>query len=138
MDFEGVGSVGIGSTGVGGDTISVTQYDDSNIMDTLSKGLDIYGIGELALGVSEVALPLLVEGGLIVTGLVAAIVAPAVAVGSAHADALKIISRDHFFEGYSIRLVMSANGATRSYIKGHHELKHPPFVPAYKEKPRNI
>lgn len=133
MDFEGDGLVIVGSTGVG-ETISVPQYDDSNFMDTVSKGLDIYGMAELGLGVSEVALPLLLEGGLIVTGTAAAIVGPAVAVGSGHADALKYQSRNHFFEGYSIGLVMSANGATKQYIKDRHVLQFPPFVMAYKEK----
>jgi hypothetical protein len=133
MDFEGDGLVIAGSTGVG-ETISVPQYDDSNVMDTVSKGLDIYGMVELGLGVSEVALPLLIEGGLIVTGTAAAIVGPAVAVGSGHADALKSKSREHFFEGYSVGLVMSANGATKQYIKNRHELNHPPLDAVYPEK----
>lgn len=132
-DFEGDGLIVLGSTGVG-ETISVPQYDDSNILDTVSKGLDIYGMAELGLGVAEVALPVLLEAGLIVTGTAAAIVGPAVAVGAGHAEALKYQSRNYFFEGYSIGLVMSANGATKQYIKDRHELQYPPLIPVYQEK----
>ena len=73
FDFEGDGMVIVGSTGVG-DMISVPQYDDDNVMDALSKSLDIVGMAELGLGVSEMALPVLMEAGLIAVATVGGIV----------------------------------------------------------------
>jgi hypothetical protein len=91
-------------------------------------------MADMGVGVSEVALPLLIEGGMIVVGAGVAIVAPFVALGAGDAEALKYLSRKHFFEGFSVGLVMSADGWSRDYIKARHELKYAPLEAAYQEK----
>lgn len=134
-DFEEGESLDVtGNRGLQGkDVITVPQYDDSNFLDTLSKALDIFQMVELT-GVLELSLPLLVEAGLIGLGALAGVIGPAVAVGAPHADALKAISRRHFFDGFSLGLVMSANGAWESYIRERRELKYPPLNSVYPEK----
>lgn len=116
-----------GKRGVGG--ISAPQYNDDNAYDTVSKALDIYGIAEMGIGVSEVVLPLLVEAGMIVTGTLAAIVGPAIAVGAGHNDALKKTSRDFFFNGFCPTLVMAADGWSVGKVQS--------FFPPLQELPAN-
>ncbi|WP_460450357.1 hypothetical protein [Alsobacter sp. SYSU BS001988] len=133
IDFEGDGLVIVGSKGVG-DEISVPQYDDSNILDTLGKALDVYGAVDLGIGVSELALPALLEGGLIFSGAAASVVGPLVAVGGPHMEALQKRNRDNFFGGFADGLVMSANGASSSYIKERREWRYAPHETQYPEK----
>jgi hypothetical protein len=76
------------STGVG-DVISVPQYDDSNFYDTIEKALDITEWAHMGVGVSEVELPALVEGGLIAATAVVGVVGPLVALGSGWNEALR-------------------------------------------------
>lgn len=113
--------------------ITVPEYDDRNFLDTLSKALDIFQMVELA-GTLELTLPMLVQGGLIGVGALAGVIGPAVAVGAPHAEALRATSRKHFFDGFSLGLVASANGAWESYIREHYELKYPPLNSVYPEK----
>lgn len=134
-DFEEEeGTVIVGKKGIKGNVISAPGYDDSNFLDTLSKALDIFQMVELGVPSLGITLPLLVEAGLIGIGALAGVIGPAVAVGAPHADALRATSRKHFFEGFSIGLVMSANGASENYIRQRHEMRTPPPNAVYMEK----
>lgn len=135
-NFEGEGSIIVGSTGIGG-KIAVPQYDDSNFYDTISKALDIYAVADTGIGVSEVALPTLVEAGLVVAGPIVSAIALFVGGGSGDNEALRYWNRDYFFEGFSIGLVMSANGAGEAYIN-RHKLQYPPLNKAYPEKAKTF
>lgn len=132
FDFEGDGEIIYGSMGVGNE-ISVPAYDDSNILDSLSKALDIYGLAELTLGIGDIPIPVLAEAGLIATGALAGVVGPILPAAGAYDELLRSKSRDYFFEGFSIGLVMSANGASRNFI-GKHELHFNPLEPQFVEK----
>lgn len=116
----------------GEDVITVPQYDDSNFLDTLSKALDVLQMVEL-FQTLEITIPMLVEGGLIGIGVIG-MIGPAVAVAAPHADVLRATSRKHFFEGFAAGLVMSANGASESYIRQHREMHTPPWNAVYREK----
>ena len=128
--IEGDAIVIIGSKGVG-NIVSVPEYTDDNILDTLSKVLDVYGVVDMGLGILE--LPALVEGGLIGTGAVSSTIGPLVAIGAPQADILKELSRGFFFEGFSVGFVMSANGASDAYIRNN-LWSYPPGSAQYPEK----
>jgi hypothetical protein len=132
-DFDGEGEVIIGAKGTGG-VVTVPQYDDKNFYDIISEALDIYGIVDMGVGVSGVALPLLIEGGIIFVGAGVSVAATFVALGAGDAGNLKYISRKHFFEGFSVGLVMSADGWSKDYINARHELKYAPLEGGYQEK----
>jgi hypothetical protein len=118
-----------------GSTITVPQYEDENFYDVIEKAVDITHVGDMAAGALGELVPALVEGGIIIPASIAAgILAPFVAVGSGHNAALRNRSRDNFFEGFSVGLVMSANGASRDYIKSRHEWQSPPTESVYPEK----
>jgi hypothetical protein len=111
----------------------MVEYDDSDFMDSLGKILDIFGAVDLGISVSEISLLASLELGLIILGPLASIVALGVMLGSPHNDALKYHYKENFFNGFSIGLVMAADGASEVYIKIRHMKKYPVFVPVYKE-----
>jgi len=129
--IEGDALVVTGSKGVG-NVVTVPEYDDSglDLVQLLEKAVDIVGAGDLAIGISGIEIPLLVEVGLIAVGMVGTLVA----MGAAHAEALQIESRKHFFGAFATALVMSANGASDAYIKDRNWLHYPPANAVYPEK----
>lgn len=103
-----------GKRGVGG--VSAPGYSDQNAYDTISKALDIYGVADMGISMSEIPLGALAEGGMIVTGALASIVGPFVALGSPYNDALKYKSRQHFFGGFCSSFVMRADGWSAAMV----------------------
>lgn len=112
----------------------IVDYDDSDFMDSLAKALDIYGIVDLGISVSEISLLAGLEIGLIVLGPLVGVAAVGVMLGSPHNDALKYHYKENFFNGFSIGFVMAADGASPGFIKNRHWKNYPVLVPFYKEK----
>ena len=54
--------------------------------------------------------------------------------GAGDNAALRYWNREYFFEGFSVGLVMSANGAGKGYIIDHGYWKHHPLSSKYPEK----
>ena len=95
IDFEGDGLVVVGSKGVG-TTISVPQYDDSNFYDVIDKALNIYGMA-VGVGVLEVPLPALVEGGMIFASPLLALAGRICRHGRRRQCSLEILEQRIFF-----------------------------------------
>jgi hypothetical protein len=126
-----------GKLGLGG--VAAPQYNDKNAYDSISKALDVYGMVEMGVGVSEVAVPLLLEAGMIVTGAIASIVGPAISVGAGHNDALKFKSRNFFFDGFCPTFVMNAYGWSTTLVqKFYPPLQYDPGEAVYPEKRRTF
>lgn len=124
-----------GSRGLGG--VNAPQYDDENWYDKIKIDhlLDIYGAVDMGISVSEVALPALVEAGMIPAGAATAVVGPLVGLGSAHDEALKSTSRQFFFSGFCSALVMKADGWTAEKVDAFYPpLQYPPANDVYSEK----
>lgn len=120
------------------DTITVPEYDDSNFLDALGKGLDIFGVLDTTLAVWAAKLGITIEGGLIAVGALAALIGPAVAVGSPHGEALRKHNRNYFFEGFSYGIIMKAQGWSNDVIQRHYKKQFPIQVPNYVEKAKTF
>ncbi|WP_128925216.1 hypothetical protein [Bradyrhizobium guangxiense] len=122
-----------GRRGVGG--VSAPGYSDQNAYDTISQALDIYGVADMGISMSEIPLGALAEGGMIVTGALASIVGPFVALGSPYNDALKYKSRQHFFGGFCSSFVMRADGWSAAMVSDFYPpLGYPPLDSVFPEK----
>lgn len=122
-----------GRPGLGG--VSFPGYSDKNAYDAISRALDIYGGADMAISMSEIALPLLIEAGMIVIGPFAATVAQFVALGSPHNDALKARSRQHFFTAFCSTFVMTADGWSAETVdKFYPQMAYAPNESVYPEK----
>jgi|SRR6185437_706424 hypothetical protein len=122
-----------GRRGVGG--VSAPGYDDRNAYDAISKALDIYGVADMGINMSEIPVGALIEGGMIVTGTLASIAAPFVAIGAGHADALKNRSRQHFFTAFCSTFVMTADGWSAETVDSFYpQMANAPLESVYPEK----
>jgi hypothetical protein len=122
-----------GRPGMGG--VTAPGYSDQNAYDTISKALDIYGVADMGISMSEIPLAALLEGGMIVTGAVAAIAAPFVALGAPYNDALKSKIREHFFSGFCSTLVMTVDGWPAEAVDNFFpQLAYAPFDSFFPEK----
>jgi hypothetical protein len=123
-----------GRPGLGG-VITAPQYDDQNAYDALSKALDIFTVADAGIQIWQVPIGALAEAGFIVAASLAAVIAPAVAIGSGHNDALRKTSRDFFFTGFCSALVMRADGWKTSTVEAFFpEKQYPPLNSVYPEK----
>jgi hypothetical protein len=129
-----------GKPGVGG--VSAPGYNDKNAYDTISKALDIYGVADMGISVSEIPLAALLEGGMIVTGALAAVVGPLVALGSPYNDILKHKNREYFFTAFCSTFVMTASGFSAETVDNSYPQKvYPPgesFLPEKREAFRKL
>ena len=122
-----------GRRGLGG--VSAPGYSDKNAYDAISKALDIYGVADMAINMSEIPLAALLEGGMIVTGTLAAIAAPFVAIGAGHNEALKNRSRQHFFTAFCSTFVMTADGWSAEKVdRFYPQMAYAPNESVYPEK----
>jgi len=122
-----------GKPGVGG--VSAPGYSDKNAYDTISKALDIYAVADMGISMSEIPLAALLEGGMIVTGAIAGIVGPLVALGAPYNDALKYKTRQHFFTAFCSTLVMTADGWSAATVdRFYPQLAYPPLDSFFPEK----
>jgi hypothetical protein len=97
-----------GSRGLGG--VSVPGYSDKTAFDTIGKALDIYNMADLGIGVLEIPVGALIEGGMIVVGPLVAAVGGPFALGAAWNVGLKKRTREHFFTAFCSTFVMTAAG----------------------------
>jgi hypothetical protein len=104
-----------GSKGVGG--VSAPAYSDKNAYDAISKALDIYGAADLAINAWEIPVGVLAEGGMIITGTLASIAAPFVALGAGTNDALKARTRHWFFTAFCSTFIMTADGWSAAKVQ---------------------
>jgi hypothetical protein len=122
-----------GSRGLGG--VSFPGYSDKNAYDTISHALDIYGVADMGINMLEIPLVALLEAGMIVTGTLASIVAPIIAVGGGHNDALRSRSRQHFFTAFCSTFVMTADGWSAETVdRFYPQMAHAPSESVYPEK----
>jgi hypothetical protein len=123
-----------GTRGTGG-LIGAPEYSDDNALDTISKALDIFGAVDTGLAISGITMPAIASAGFIVTGALAGIVGPIMSVAGPHADALKKVSREHFFGGFCRTLVMTADSWSDEMVaKFYPPMQLPPINHVYKEK----
>jgi hypothetical protein len=122
-----------GKPGIGG--VSAPGYNDQNGFDTISKALDIYNMADLGIGVLEIPVGALVEGGMIVVGpLVAAIGGP-VALGAAWNVGLRHKTREHFFTAFCSTFVMTADGWSAETVDNFNpQWAYPPLESIFPEK----
>jgi hypothetical protein len=133
MDAIAIG----GKPSVGG--VSAPGYNDKNAYDTISKALDIYGMADMGISVSEIPLAALLEGGMIVTGAIAAIFGPLVALGAPYDAALKARSRQHFFTSFCSTFVMAADGWPAATVSDFYPQKaYAPTESFFPEKGENF
>ena len=126
-----------GKPGVGG--VSAPGYSDKNAYDTISKALDIYAVADMGISMSEIPLAALLEGGMIVTGAIAGIVGPLVALGAPYNDALKYKTRQHFFTAFCSTLVMTADGWSAATVdRFYPQLAYPAPRQLLSRKARNV
>ncbi|HLH48533.1 MAG TPA: hypothetical protein VKV96_04260 [Roseiarcus sp.] len=130
-DFDAIAITG--SRGLG--QVNAPQYDDENAYDLLAKALDIYSVTDMGVNMLEIPLPALIEGGMIVTGTLAAIAAPFVALGDPYNAALKYASRGFFFRAFCYTFVMAADGWSAETVASFYPLlEYPPPSSTFPEK----
>jgi hypothetical protein len=136
MDAIAIG----GKPAIGG--VSAPGYSDKNAYDVVSKALDIYGWADMGISVSEIPLPALLEGGMIVAGTLAAVVGPLVALGSPYNDILKHKNREYFFSAFCSTFVATADGWPANTVDDFYPQKSfPPgesFLPEKREAFRKL
>ncbi|MBB4256134.1 MULTISPECIES: hypothetical protein [unclassified Bradyrhizobium] len=122
-----------GTKGVG--VISAPGYSDQNAYDVISKALDVYGIADMGISMSEIPLGALAEGGMIAVGTLATLVGPFVALGAPYNDALQYKSRRHFFGAFCSSFVMQADGWSSATVSDFYPpLAYPPLDNVFPEK----
>jgi hypothetical protein len=110
-----------GKPAIGG--VSAPGYSDKNAYNVISKALDIYSWADMGIGVLEIPLPALLEGGMIVTGTLAAVVGPLVALGSPYNDILQQKNREYFFTAFCSTFVMTADGWSAETVNDYYPQK---------------
>ncbi len=114
--------------------VNAPEYDDSDFYDLIGKALDIQGLVDMNLSIWDVALPELLEAGLIAVSAAASVIAPLAAVGAGWHDALRAVSREYFFDGFTIGLFLTVDGASPGYIESRYKKFDRIFSPIFPEK----